>query len=858
MKPKFLIILFLLTLAGTISLKSFAQDDDLITRLKSQLFFYRTQNAIQTVEVQTDKTLYRPGENIWFKCYVINQLTKHLSLNSLSINLLLADEGGNTVTERAFPLENGRASGYLQLPQDLANGHYRLLAYTPEMASEPPANIFCGNIVVCRPENINLIGNISFTKEVLPAASREIALLKLTDLSGKPASGKKFEYSLTAGSKELVSGKGKTDQNGRGEITLITPSPDTDEPAILTVDLQSDNAGIKLSEKVPLLSEKINLSFYPEGGKLVAGIPQLVIFEATDQLGNPVSVAADILDDDGTVITNIQTLQPGLGAFHLLNNNPGPLTLQITSESGKGQKTMLPLPDHDAIALSVKKNNGTNLGVMVAPSPDNSNTKYTIVAVSAGEIVWANEFVLNQAGLINIPLGNFHHDIAELAIFDRKGKLLGQRIVYTGKGEYPGITLQTDQPSYRIESEGTVKIRITGNNGNPVRSELNLSLTDTTTLMPSCCTAIQRINQGLEKPLPPDISSTEDGKKKMDYLLIANKIKGIDWSKITSIDPAKPAPIYQNTTRVSGTVLGNDGKPIPNAMVFISTSSLQQYNGRSNEKGDFEINIPARLDKKLLNASASDCDGKGSFNVVLNKNFREEIEIYLKNNPRISDWDFLAGLTAYLEANPDFEKTNPANRSKAASRNSTSPMSNYLTGATSMMDVINSIRPFELTDGKIIFRGANSIPNREGALIVVDGQKKGADASILNTIPPKEVADVKVWIDPSEIARFTSSNPSGVIEITLKREEDSSGNRADRFAPYENKTVGDFVPTPIGNEKFKLITTPLWVPNIFTDERGEATVKFSLGRVKSGFRLTATGFTDQGEWVETSAIIEVK
>ncbi len=840
------------------STKGFAQQDDFITRLKSQLFFYRTQNAIQTVEVQTDKALYRQGEELWFKGFVIDPLTKNLSLSSLSITLQLTDEGGNTISEGVFTLENGRTKGCFPLPIDLPNGLYRLLAYTPEMTNDSPTNVFCKKIVICRPENLDVTGEINFRKEVLDPASREVALLNLKALTGKSAAGEKYEYSVLAGSKELVSGKGKTDQNGKGEIIFFTPSAEISAPTLMTVELQSGVNELKLKKKIPVTSEKINLFFYPEGGNLVSGIPQLVIFEAKDQLGNPSSVVADILAEDGSFVAKAMTMRPGLGVFHLMNQNTQPLKFRITSELGKDQETVLPMPLNEAMAISVKKNDGANLGVMLAPSTNSTITNYAIVALSGGEMVWASEFEMTKAGLINIPLENFHHDIANLAIFDLNGNLLCERLVFTGKGKSPAMTVQTDKKTYLQEGEGTIKIKVLDADGKPVRSELSLSLADTTTLLSMDQSMIRRINHGLVKPIPENLTTSVSDKLMLDYLLIANKMKGLNWNIIALVDPVKPTPINQYSTRVSGKVVGPDGKSIPNAMISFSTILLQQFSGRSNAEGDFELNIPARVDRKNLSASATDSNGKGNYKVVLNNSFKEELEIYLKNNPALPDWGFIQELNTYLAANPDFAKATPASKIRSSTKTTNSSLSNYLRDATSMMEVVKFIRPFEIISGKIVFRGANSINAQDGALIVVDGQKQGSDPSLLANISPKDVADVKILLDPIDMSRYTSLNSVGIIEITMKRGEDIAKEIASKDNGAEAKMNKDFVATPIGNEKFKLITTPLWSPNVVTDEQGEATVKFSLGRIKSGFRLTATGFTDQGEWVETTELIEVK
>ena len=288
-------------------------------------------------------------------------------------------------------------------------------------------------------------------------------------------------------------------------------------------------------------------------------------------------------------------------------------------------------------------------------------------------------------------------------------------------------------------------------------------------------------------------------------------------------------------------------------MVYLASTSLQQFNGRSNENGEFEINVPSSLERNNIVASATDSNGKGNYKVELSSSFKDEISNYIKNHPKLDRWDFLANWKSYFENNPDFEKIRPP-KAKIQPGRTSEALQKQLADATSMLEVLKTIRPFQLTDGKIIFRGGNSFIAQDGALIVIDGQKVGTDAGYLNNISPRDVANVRILVDPIEMATYTSLNTVGVIEITLKK-----GDYLQKQNEVETaKDDCQFAPKPIGNERFGLTTTLLWSPKIITNENGEATVKFVTGKIKSGYKIKISGYTDKGEWVGTTENIEVK
>jgi hypothetical protein len=852
---KYLTVLIFLTFAPSIV---FCQENEFITRLKTQLLLYRTQKVYQTIEIQTDKSLYRPGEKIWMKGYVADAMTHLLSLKSLELSVLLTDNKGVTLSEGKYVLKNGVVDYNFTIPADLRSDVYFLAAYTPEMESIGLNAVFKKEIFIGKPENIDMIPALEYSKPNFAPERKETAILRLKDSNGKPLSGKKFEYQIISEDRELLSGKGKTGSSGTGEIVFITPSQQKGSAMLVSLDIPSGNDQLNLISKVPLASEKINVTFFPEGGNLVPGIPQRIIYEATDQLGNPVSLKADIIDEQGKIIASAPTIQPGLGVFSLLNSSSQKLVLRITSDIGKNQQTQLPSLSPGSMSISVKKNDGQNLSLLLGRSPKSELAKLMIVAVSNGELIWASDFELGQAGVLNVPLENFHSEIATIAVFNETGNLIGQRLVYTGKSPSLNLSLIPDKSVYKKGEEGNIRVKVTGPDGLPVRTELAASLADRYAF-PSSALGVSFLNYGLEKPLPFKEPLSKVNKIAMDYYLAVNSLKGFDWSQVIAVDPSKPLNIRTGAMRVSGKVVDLKNLPVPNALVSMSNSSLQQFNARSNQHGEFVINLPVPVEIKDLSASATDESGKGNYHVILNKSFKDEL-INNLNNIDVKDSLILEKLNQanYFKNNPDFLKATPPVKARSSENKKREPYwKKYLSGSSDLLDILKSIRPYEIKGGKIIFRGSNSFIAQDGALIVIDGQRMGTDASALSVINPFDIEDIQIYVNPVDMSRFTSLNSVGVIEIKTKRGkvDDEPVEKTDN---RNENTTHQFIPSAIGYEKYDLKTTLQWIPVLYTDENGEATIPFKTGGIKSTFILEIAGFTDKGQWIGNQTEIKVE
>jgi hypothetical protein len=90
-------------------------------------------SARTTIYLHTSKSVYTPGEKIWFSAYLTNDVSGQLLTQIHPLYVQLYEPNGHKITDEIIYTEAGRGNGYLALPKNSSNGMYRLRAFTQSM-----------------------------------------------------------------------------------------------------------------------------------------------------------------------------------------------------------------------------------------------------------------------------------------------------------------------------------------------------------------------------------------------------------------------------------------------------------------------------------------------------------------------------------------------------------------------------------------------------------------------------------------------------------------------------------------------------------------------------------------------------
>ncbi|MCX6220839.1 MAG: MG2 domain-containing protein [Bacteroidia bacterium] len=776
---KSLSLLVMLVFAGFLSS---AQEQSPLPRISKQMGDYFSAFPNEKIYVTTDKSLYRPGETVWFRAFVTDWNHQSVGKESGEIFVKLYDSKGKSEVQELFKLNSGSVASDLTLPKELAKGEYFLCVYSA--LTIVPEDVAITRLSI-DPWYSNQWVVEASTKDKISVSGRQNEFSAiLRDLSGEIQKNAVLRFQLKNGENVIDKGKVKTDAAGKLTISFTLPSKSNGEPFVCELSANRDDW--QSESYLPSSLDPVEIKFFPEGGTLIPGVQSKIGFTAFNKWGIAVEVEGNILNQEGQSIAQIKTFTKGLGLFSVENAANQKYKLVLSGVNGQNQSFDLPVPNEKGLALSIVKYDAefVTSNLIFADKQKHS----IALSVSRGStIYWAADMDLDKSGRIKIPVANLPQGINLLSVFSKEGEILAERIVFVDKKQELKLQIDPEKSTLLAGGEMKVKVRLTDENNQPVSGNVAVMITNKSRLNEDRT----NISEGImiESELETPFSLISDALKGrvtqttlLDVYLIANRLKGFSWAEVLSYSPVK-----ENGTR----------RP-------------------------FKIESDRNFESKLavfIAGFARKYSLSGKENVPDPAYFANNEELF-QNAPKV----FKANTTALDNQRKMFAS------------------------ATSIMDVIKTLKPYKIVNNQIVFIGSeNSLNYQGGALIVLDGQQLGTDISALSSISPMEVDHINVSTNPMDIQRYTGLNSVGIIEIFQKKAPKLVETPSESSAKYDHgyRIPGKFSTSPV-NPKRDTRTTLLWIPEQIVDKTGQFEFSVTAGKVKSDFVVEVQGISDGG------------
>jgi len=270
-----------------------------------------------------------------------------------------------------------------------------------------------------------------------------------------------------------------------GEYHLtVTDLANFFKPVNKTITVQTGQKDQPRNPAAPASSSALRVEFFPEGGSLVAGVPNRVYFRAEDSGALPKAWEGEVVDSKGNKVADVKTVASRAGnnelhGFFVYTPVEGESYALRNTRLLAAPGVQLPAVQAKGVALSVpasvlKERDGIRV---VLQSP--AGVRRLIVAASCRGSLVAEEPVIAGPGLteLTLKLTEGTRGLVHITVLDSQGERLqpiAERLIYCAAAEPLNLKLQTDRKTYRPGERVTVTIQSSDEERRPEQTWLSV------------------------------------------------------------------------------------------------------------------------------------------------------------------------------------------------------------------------------------------------------------------------------------------------------------------------------------------------------------------------------------------------
>lgn len=623
------------------------------------------------------------------------------------------------------------------------------------------------------------------------------------------------------------------------------------------------------------------LSFHPEGGKLVEGIPNRVVAHSSGVQ------AVQIIDDLGQVRSEFMLDEQGLGSFLITPESNKGYFARIT---GKAQQYKLPDAVSDGIALQLTSGMNTEPLKLLVSAPSKSDLRKQnlyVMMTAQSKVNYSAPIRLGstEAHQVLLPQRNLPEGVTQLYILNEKGIVLAERLVFINTQSEIQVAVSTDKATYHSREKVVVEIVVNDELGNPLQTDLAVTVLNKK-LFPDLTSKTLSDDLLFKSDFYNSSASFEIDRSKaswpstLDNYLITQKWNRFQWSDVLTSTNSDMKYGFRNTLSVDGIALDGGGRPVPDSTLINVFLQEQMMGYEVYTQRDGQFDLPFLFDfwgddrmfylmekgKKEINNSSLNIKRD---TLAISTGFSFQVEA---STDTYGDFKFKKDL---IDGSFSFY-ANTSRQNRIGLPNPNAAFEEELFGADvsinveeyvifpTMEELIREVIPSLLhrkVSGKSIVRvmlSDASVITSGDPLYIIDGVMSRNSPYFLS-LKPSEILAVKIVKDINKLQRFGAMGKNGIVLVQTKKPDSENLTmqsniiqvkglskllefRSPDYATKSNTRIPDFRSTLYWNTSLKTDSGGKVLFSFYTsDDSGPLEVKLE------GITLKGNPFSGQGK-----------
>lgn len=818
-----------------------------------------------------DKPYYQATDSIWFKGYLVNATNHKANMQDNFIYVELWDPKDSILLRRKYKRSDGIFAGAIPLPARTLSGEYLLRAYTNWMRNTDEAFFYTRKIRISAPTDLLIRSTVEYSST---AKGDVEARIRFDSNLGSPLSKTNVAYGLYRNDGRKIREKIVTIDDNE-EIGIFFKKSEVSPGSYIRVDLAMSKYTYGRNFFLPDFSDEFDISFFPEGGNLLAGIKQNVAFKCQQADGYGREVSGVITNSRGDTLTTFGTEHDGMGSFRITPVFGEKLTAR---PDGSDKTFLLPQAKENGFSL-VLTQDGNKLDYQILSSPQ---TEWPDTLILLGHTRGVPLLLTlleekDRLGIINIH--TFGDGISHLILLDKNGIPLSQRLVFKYPDKRDFWTVETDKEKYNAREKVSMEITLGVAGDMPENGSFSVNITDNGSVSPD--SSVNNIISDLlltsdlkgyiDNPGYYFLEKDTERLRALDLLMQTHGWTRFPVENFKESPVKKPEFLIEREQYISGSIENFFGKNAKDAQIFLIAPQHELMRSiEADKEGKFLVNNLEYTDTTLFIANARTRKGSSFVSAEINmekwpaKNFR----IPFKNDGRM--------LSEHVtDNNQDFHEYTDSMRvthlkevviqAKAPDKPEYTA-TNYEIQKTKYRNIGDLAR---IMLAKVVQENPRPLAVSDKILILIDNRRFGtfintrideSDKSpandsmgILNIIRTDEVESIEIYRDQNMCEYSFGTDIYPAISIRLKPEARKLITRPNMAW---NESLGYTLPAEFYHPAYAVPrtatddpdkrTTLYWNPDLKFNKEGKAFVEFYTSDHPSSYNIEIEGISSKG------------
>lgn len=435
----------------------------------------------QLMHIETDKPIYRAGEVVYVRGTVLDA-HDHRPLVSApnafnagaSVSVCVEGPKGDQFGCGPAVAVQGAFAYQWTVPDGHAGGQHKIRVH-PSFGGAPAEREF--EVRAFRAPRLRQ--EIDFAREGYGPGEQVVGSLRSERSEGGFPGGAPVRIQARVDGADVFTGSTTVDSTGRAAFSFDLPSVMTRGEGSLTLTVVDGGVSESVTKTIPIVLQTLDISFYPEGGDLVAGVPCGVYVEARTPWGKPADLSGAIVDSRGVEVARLRTEHEGRGRFEFTPADAETYSLVVESPGGIDAPFALPAVQSEGVALRALGAGTSQDGVSIAlASPTDrqvhvvlrridktlDSMSLTLHAGTVHPIELRPQFVAGGVGIVTVYAPD-HTPLAE-------------RLVFLTPRNSLDIRIKSNQKSYAPGDPVTLSFEVRDSDGKRVPATVGVTVSD--------------------------------------------------------------------------------------------------------------------------------------------------------------------------------------------------------------------------------------------------------------------------------------------------------------------------------------------------------------------------------------------